>query len=226
MVFGFPSQKDRKSRTISINQQFYIEAIADRFGLTSMKPILMPMDPGVKLSKDQCPSTPMQIVKMQGTLYAEAIGSVLWPIMILQLDCIFTLSTLGQFVQNLGMAHWEALKRVIIYLNSTQKLWLTFGRHRKNFAKGYCDADWAGQPHHHSISGYLFHMGQGAVSWKSKKQYVLERQLPQSLLVWSQTPFCLCPYYFIVSALLLCIHPLYLIVCIYLTQLRCLTYYY
>ena len=38
---------------------------------------------------------------------------------------------------------------------------------------GFCDADWAGQPHRHSISRYSFHMGVGAVTWSSKKQYVV-----------------------------------------------------
>ena len=33
--------------------------------------------------------------------------------------------------------------------------------------------DWAGQPHRHSISGYSFHIGQGAVTWSSKKQYII-----------------------------------------------------
>ena len=33
--------------------------------------------------------------------------------------------------------------------------------------------DWAGQPHWHSISGYLFHIGQGTVTWSSKKQYII-----------------------------------------------------
>ena len=30
--------------------------------------------------------------------------------------------------------------------------------------------DWVGQPHQHSISGYI---GQGAVMWSSKKQYII-----------------------------------------------------
>ena len=32
---------------------------------------------------------------------------------------------------------------------------------------------WGGQKHHHSISGYLFHMGAGAISWSLKKQHVV-----------------------------------------------------
>jgi hypothetical protein len=35
---------------------------------------------------------------------------------------------------------------------------------------GYCDADWASQPGRHSISGYSFHLGVGAITWSSKKQ--------------------------------------------------------
>jgi len=39
--------------------------------------------------------------------------------------------------------------------------------------EGYCDADWASQLHRHSISGFSFHFGGGAVSWSSKKQNVI-----------------------------------------------------
>ena len=39
--------------------------------------------------------------------------------------------------------------------------------------EGYCDTDWASQPHRHSISRFIFHYGQGAVSWSSKKQAII-----------------------------------------------------
>ena len=39
--------------------------------------------------------------------------------------------------------------------------------------EGYCDADWASQPHHHSISSFVFHYGQGVVFWSSKKQVII-----------------------------------------------------
>jgi len=35
------------------------------------------------------------------------------------------------------------------------------------------DADWASQKHWHSISGYSFHFGQGAITWSSKKQHIV-----------------------------------------------------
>ena len=72
-------------RTIAINQQSYIEGMLEKLSLTSAKPISMPMDSGTKFLNEQCPSTLMQLVKMHGVPYTEAIGSMLWPVMILRL---------------------------------------------------------------------------------------------------------------------------------------------
>jgi len=62
---------------------------------------------------------------------------------------------------------------MIIYLGSTKGLWLTFGGLSKTLVKGFCDADWASQKHCHSISGYSFHFGKGAILWSSKKQHII-----------------------------------------------------
>ena len=93
--------------------------------------------------------------------------------MISRPDAAFAVGILSQFIQNPGPAHWEGVKRIITYLGNTKNLWLTFGRCGNTILEGFCDADWAGQPHRHSISGYSFHMGVGAVTWSSKKQYIV-----------------------------------------------------
>ena len=103
----------------------------------------------------------------------EAISSVLWPVIVSQPDMVFAVSILLQFIQNPGPAHWEGLKCVIIFLGSMKDLWLTFSRQSNPAVEGFCDADWGGQKHCHSISGYSFHMGAGAISWSSKKQHVV-----------------------------------------------------
>ena len=82
--------------------------------------------------------------------------------------CLFS-----QFIHNPGPVHWEALKHVIIYLGSMKDLWLTFGSQSKILAKGYCNTNWGGQKHHHSISGYSFHIGGGTISWSSRKQHLV-----------------------------------------------------
>ena len=102
--------------------------MVNKFRLTNSAPVATPMVTGVTFSTSNSPSTPMQIARMRGIPYAEAIGSVLWPVVVSQPDVAFAVSTLSQFIQNPRPTHWEALKHVIVFLGSTKDLWLTFGR--------------------------------------------------------------------------------------------------
>jgi hypothetical protein len=169
---NFEIRRDRASQTISINQWSYIEAMVAKFGQQDAKPVYLPMLPGEIFSKDQSPITPSQHFTMRNVPYAEGIGHVLWPVMVTHPDTLCAIGILAQFVQNPGMVHWNALMRVIAYLNTTKDYWLTFGR-GTNQLEGYSDADWASQTHRHSISGYVFHMGDSAVTWSSKKQAIV-----------------------------------------------------
>ena len=79
----------------------------------------MPIEPGKQLTTEQSPSTTTQITRMHGVPYAEAIGSILWPTMILRPDVAYAVGVLAQFIQNPGQNHWEILKQVIVYLGAT-----------------------------------------------------------------------------------------------------------
>ena len=56
---------------------------------------------------------------------------------------------------------------------TTKDHWLTWGGRGKTIIEAYCDADWGEKLDRHSVSGYSFHMGQGAVTWSSKKQHII-----------------------------------------------------
>ena len=113
---------------------------------------------------------------MRDILYAEAVRGILWPGVVSHPNIAFAVGMLSQFIQNTRQAHWEGLKRVISYFGTMKDHWLTFGSHGKEqVVDRFCDADWAGQRHRHRhlISGYLFHMGNGAMAWRLKKQYIV-----------------------------------------------------
>jgi len=55
-------------------------------------------------------------------------------------DISFTISTLSQFLNNPGHAHWKAIKHIFQYLLRTKNLQLTFGG-GKHGLEGYTDAD-------------------------------------------------------------------------------------
>ena len=147
--------------------------MADKFKLTRAKRVSVPVNPHVQYSIKQCPLTTNQCARMKGVPYCKVIGSILWPTVVSRHDTAYAVGILSQFMQNPGQAHWEAVKRVISYLGSTKNLWLTFGGGGKAELEGYCDSDWASQPHCHLISGFSFHYGQGLVSWSSKKQGII-----------------------------------------------------
>ena len=169
---GFEIKRDWNARTIAINQRAYIESMVKKFRLTNAKPVSTPMEPRAQFSVEQSPSSLNQTAQMRGIPYSEAIGSVLWTVVVSWPDAAYAVGVLSQFIQNPGQAHWEGVKRVISYLGSTKDLWLTFGGKGETL-EGFCDADWASQKHRHSISGFSFHYGSGTVSWSSKKQNVI-----------------------------------------------------
>ena len=84
-------------------------------------------------------------------------------------DITFVTSMVAQYSENPGWKHWEAVKRIFCYLLGTKKLELTYGGEERGLV-GYVDTDGASQDHRRAISGYVFMVDRGAVSWSSKKQ--------------------------------------------------------
>ena len=77
-LLGINIKRDRKARTISLSQKFYIDSMLSRYRLERAKSVSMPMEPGLKLSVKQCPSTPEEIESMKAVPYKEGIGSLLY----------------------------------------------------------------------------------------------------------------------------------------------------
>ena len=170
---SFQIKRDRESRTISINQHAYIETVVEKFRLTSARKVVTSMDLNVQFSIQQCPSSLNQAACMNRVPYSKAIGLILWATVVSRPDTAYAVGVLSQFIQNPGQAHWKAVKRVISYLGSTKDLWLTFGGNKQTLLEGYCDSDWASQPHRHLISSFSFHYSQRVISWSAKKQNII-----------------------------------------------------
>ena len=106
--------RDKISGTINISQEAYIDNILARFNLQDAKSYSSPLDPNVKLSKDQCPITDEEKKTMEKTMekvpYRQAIGSLMWAAVATRPDIAFAVSLLSQFLENLGEVHWNAVK--------------------------------------------------------------------------------------------------------------------
>ena len=86
-------------------------------------------------------------------------------------DLAAAVGVLSQFAADPCPTHWQALKRVLRYLKSTETHGLQFSSCGSAKLLGYSDADWAGDiESRRSTSGYVFTLNNGCVSWRSKKQ--------------------------------------------------------
>ena len=71
-------KRDRTSRLISFSQEAYIDKMMNRFHLKDSKTYITPLDPNIRLTKDQCSSTDSEKAAMSKIPYRDAIGSLMW----------------------------------------------------------------------------------------------------------------------------------------------------
>jgi hypothetical protein len=126
-LLGIKIERDLKNHTTSLSQHAYIESILACFNFDDVKPLSTPIDPNVPLTKAQSPSTLAEIAKMRNVPYREAVGSLMYASMGTRPDVTFATSTVAQFLENPGVAHWEAVKRIFRYLKGTKEMRLVYG---------------------------------------------------------------------------------------------------
>ncbi|GKA04074.1 hypothetical protein Tco_0676855 [Tanacetum coccineum] len=69
--------------------------------------------------------------------------------------------------------HWDVVNRVFKYLKKTMEYGLEYNGD-PSVLEGYTNASWiTDQEDYASTSGWIFTLGEGAVSWESKKQSCL-----------------------------------------------------
>ena len=96
----------------------------------------------------------------------------------------FTTSYLGQYSMTPGKPHWKALLHVLHYLQGTCTLVLILGCVSDtdlDVLTGYTDANWiCNIDDYHSISGYLFKLGDMTISWNGMKQSTVASSLMEA----------------------------------------------
>jgi hypothetical protein len=168
-LLGIKITRNREQQTILLSQRSYIDSIIKCFGLEDVKTYTTPMVLGVIYSQSDCPTMPAEVELMKTVPYREAIGSLMYASVATQPNITFAVSTLSQFLENPGELHWATVKQIFRYLSGTQDLELTYGGERHDLVR-YTDVDGVAQEHWHAISGHIFILDVGAVSWSSQKQ--------------------------------------------------------
>lgn len=169
LFLGIHLEKDENG--FYINQERYIKNLLEKYNMSECKPISTPMDVNEKLTKEMCPKTEKEKDEMKSIPYLELVGSLLFLANVSRPDISYSVSYLSRFSVNPGKKHWVAAKRILRYLKGTLDWRLTFSNKINDQIEGYCDADYANDTEERkSVSGYIFLLTGGSISWRSKKQ--------------------------------------------------------
>eukprot|EP00253_Pinus_taeda_P028656 PITA_28656 len=95
------------------------------------------------------------------SLYKSIVGSLMY-LTTTRPYIMFVVSLISRFMERPKEAHWQATKRILRYVKDDRK----------------------------STSGYVFHMGSGAISWASKKQPIVAFSTTDAKYVAATTTAC------------------------------------
>ena len=166
---GLDITRNRKERQLFLTQEDAILRIMVKFNMTECNPKAVPSDPHTRLTKLMAPKDQMEAAEMAAIPYREAVGSLMYVMVMTRPDIAFAVGQVAQFCQNPGQAHWNAVKRIISYLAGTSNYGLCFNP--GDSLTGYTDADFAGDiDTRKSTSGFVFLHNNGPVAWSSRRQ--------------------------------------------------------
>ncbi|GJY10360.1 zinc finger, CCHC-type containing protein [Tanacetum coccineum] len=102
--------------------------------------------------------------------YSRVIGCLMYAMTCTRPDIAFVVGKLSRYTSNHGTQHWQAIQRVLKYLKKIMDYRLTYTGY-PSVLEGYTDASWISNTEDSSsISGRVFLLGGGAISWASQKQ--------------------------------------------------------
>ena len=109
-LLGMKVIRDCKKRIISLSQEPYVNAILAKYNFMDVKPVTILIDPHAQPSDKQSPKTTNEIAHMRNIPYRQAVGSLIHLAAGTRPDIAFATSFVGQFNNNPGWKHWEAVK--------------------------------------------------------------------------------------------------------------------
>ena len=77
-LLGIEVTCNQEERSLTLSQWLYLNSIIHRFNFNDLKPVSSPMEPNVRLSTSQSPSTGAGYAAMQHIPYQEAVGSLMY----------------------------------------------------------------------------------------------------------------------------------------------------
>jgi hypothetical protein len=182
-MLGMRITRDRKARTITLDQELYVTKALERYGLQQCRVVSTPEMVGAAHDPN-----PQLDVVADRQRYMEITGTLMYAAISTRPDIAHAVHFLASNMQAPTLRHMQAAERVLRYLAGTKDVGLVFGSRngetvgdsRGQKARvhvdvcAFADADWANDKgDRRSISGWVAKLNGDPVSWSSKKQRVV-----------------------------------------------------
>ncbi|KAF5480295.1 hypothetical protein F2P56_001057 [Juglans regia] len=159
----------RSNKGIQLCQRKFALDILSEVGLLASKPSPLPMEPNLKISKDEGE------LFHDPTLYRKLVGKLLY-LTNTRPDLSYSVHLLSQFMETPRLPHYNAVIKVLRYLKGTPGQGLFFPTASTFNLVAYSDANWGNCPDtRRSTTGFCVFIGSSLICWKSKKQTTVSR---------------------------------------------------
>jgi len=162
---GIQVHRDKERKIIHISQSGYNRAILERYGMQNSKPANVPLSSGARLTKATATDT-----LTDQREYQSIVGSLMYAMLATRPDLAQSIQQISQFSQKPMKTHEKAAKQGLRYLNGTIDVGITYNGNLGIRLQCWSDANWGGEEGRESVSGFVFTMAGGTVTYSSKKQ--------------------------------------------------------
>jgi hypothetical protein len=178
-ILGMRITRDRKNKTIKLDQELYITKLIEKHGY---KNCITKPTPEVELNGSNTKSVDVQ-------RYMEMVGGLIYASIATRPDIAHTVQVLTRHMQTPEYQHQVLLDRVFRYLVGTKDIGLLYGKGKINeiTVTGYGDADWVKVKSDYdsndklirdgvqgkSTTGWITKVNGDIINWSSKKQSVV-----------------------------------------------------
>ncbi|CAM8953857.1 unnamed protein product [Rhodiola kirilowii] len=167
---------ERVKGGLALTQSHYIEKVLKKYKYLDCHPVNTHFESSKHLFLNK--GAPVSQLE-----YSRVIESLMYAMTSTRPDIAFTVGKLSRYTSNPSKDHWQAVHRVLQYLNGTMNLGLVYSEF-PSVIEGYSDASWiSNEEDHSSTSGWVFLLGGGAISWASKKQTCISSSTMESEFV-------------------------------------------
>lgn len=149
---------------ITIKQEGYAKKILKETSLLECNPAKCPMDPGLKLSKDE------RGEPVDPTNYRRLVGCLRY-LLNTRPDLSYAVGIASRYMQSPMVSHLVAVKQILRYVSGTTSYGLRYKRGGSHKIIGYSDSSHnTDTDDGKSTTGHIFYFGETPISWCSQKQ--------------------------------------------------------